>query len=89
MQFSTVLATLAAVSGAMAVNIVKARQNETEPIGIIGLYNNAGCDGDAHETIQVDNIGDCHTFEQGYGSAYPSPTNSLGEHFRKSFLPPA
>ncbi len=84
MQFSTVFTALVAVSSASAVNIVKARQNGTDPIGLIAVYNNAQCDGESHETFMLESLGDCHTFEQGYGSAYLSPTHSLGEHFRKS-----
>lgn len=85
MQFSTVLTTLVslAATGASAAAI-KARQNGTDPVGAVGLYNNDNCELEAHEVFLLGDVGDCISFEQGYGSAYLSPTNSLGEHFRKS-----
>lgn len=85
MQFSTVLTALVslAATGASAAAI-KARQNGTDPVGAVGVYNNDNCELEAHEVFLLGDVGDCISFEQGYGSAYLSPTNSLGEHFRKS-----
>ncbi|KAK7756867.1 hypothetical protein SLS62_001312 [Diatrype stigma] len=85
MVFSTVftaLITLAA-TGASAAAAIKNRRNETDPVGIVVLYNNAKCDLEPHETFMLWDVGDCVTLDQGYGSAYLSPKNSLGEHFRK------
>ncbi|EMR67585.1 hypothetical protein UCREL1_5418 [Eutypa lata UCREL1] len=86
MQFSTVLTTLVslAATGASAAAI-KARQNGTDPVGAVGLYNNDNCELEAHEVFLLGDVGDCISFEQGYGSAYLSPTNSLGEHFLVEF----
>ncbi|RYP52457.1 hypothetical protein DL768_002380 [Monosporascus sp. mg162] len=63
-------------------------QNETEPVGIIGVFNNARCQQPTIETFMIQNPGDRITFDQGYGSAYLSPTHSLGEHFLDAIYAP-
>ncbi|RYP61196.1 hypothetical protein DL771_010202 [Monosporascus sp. 5C6A] len=86
MPFSILFTTLVSLAtvGAFGAAIAP-RQNETEPVGMIDVFNNARCQQPNVGTFMIPNVGDCITFGQGYGSAYLSPAHSLGEHFLVTF----
>ncbi|RYO75106.1 hypothetical protein DL766_003086 [Monosporascus sp. MC13-8B] len=86
MQFSIPFATLVSLATVDAFGAaIERRQNKIEPVGIIGVFNNARCQQPTIETFMIQNVGDCITFDQGYGSAYLSPAHSLGTHFLVTF----
>ena len=88
MQLSTVLTTVLtlAATGVSAATINKARRQgggAEDPVGAVGVFSNEGCEAEAQEKFLLQEVGQCITLEQGFGSAYLSPTHSNGEHFRK------
>ncbi|RYP60045.1 hypothetical protein DL769_008302 [Monosporascus sp. CRB-8-3] len=86
MHFSILFRTLVSLATVGAFGAaIEPRQNETEPVGIIGVFNNARCQQPTIETFRIQTVGDCITLDQGYGSAYLSPAHSLGEHFLVTF----
>ncbi|KAI0396729.1 hypothetical protein F5Y17DRAFT_78703 [Xylariaceae sp. FL0594] len=65
MQFTTILTLIAGASAAA----LKARQTSVE----VDIFNNSKCAGDAVNHVTLTEVGQCVSFEQGYGAASIAP----------------
>jgi hypothetical protein len=78
MQFATILALAAGASAAA----VKARDASVE----VDVYNNSKCVGDAVNHVTLTKVGECVTFEQGYGAVSLAPQADGTPYLCKSLL---
>ena len=94
MQFQTAALALALAVGASAASVDRMVQvvKKAEPKAVVETFNFSTCNPEASAaTFELNEVGDCVTFGQGYGAASWTASEDagavLGKSIRLSFLP--
>lgn len=89
MQFQIAALTLALAVGASAASVDRMTKvvKKADAKVTVETFNFSTCNPEASAaTFELNEIGDCVTFEQGYGSASYTATEDAGPVLRKFFL---